>query len=636
MQTLSFVVHIPLVCFAIAFPLMILFVEWLYVRTGNETYRTLARRWTKVMVALFAVGAITGTILSFEMGLLWPNFTGTFGGVFGLGFAIEGFSFFLEAIFIGIYIYGWDRLSPRRHLLSGLPVVFAGFSGSLMVISVNAWMNHPSGFKLRNGTVGDVHPWSALFGNTYLWHELVHMYLAGYMVTGFIVAGVYAFGWLRGRRGAYERIALVVPLTIAALVAPAQVLVGDWAGREVANRQPIKLAAMEGLPHTQRGAGLHVLGWYTDDQLKYGIEIPKLLSLLAYHDPNATVQGLDTVPPDQRPPVNVVRIAFQTMVGIGTLLALLGVVYSVARVRRRPLPNSPWFFRAVVARRAAGAGRPDRRLDRDRGRAPAVGRLQVHAHVRGGDRGGGIPVGYATLALVYLGVGIGVVWILRRLARAPHARGRADRAPIRHPDHLHPCRPRDVHRAWRRRFRSRAVAAHGGRRRAWQADPRPRPPRHGAGLGGQPHLDRVRSHGLLDELPARSRRSPRPCASRCSSRRSGWCCAGPRTLRSARRDGEPRGSTRCSRLVDRHAVRAGRGHRRDRIAAGAGRERGGRPLLQLAQPDVRARGRAGRRPVRLPRRGVPLRRSRPGGAPDLEGTSASGASPAGWGQGRWP
>src|SRR5205085_8594810 len=145
MQALSFAVHIPLVCFGIAFPAMVLFVEWLHLRTGVELYRTLAKRWTKVMVALFAVGVITGTILSFEMGLLWPNFTATFGSVFGLGFAIEGFSFFLEAIFIGIYVYGWDRLTPRAHLWSGIPVVIAGFTGSLMVIAVNAWMNHPTG-----------------------------------------------------------------------------------------------------------------------------------------------------------------------------------------------------------------------------------------------------------------------------------------------------------------------------------------------------------------------------------------------------------------------------------------------------------------------------------------------------------
>src|SRR5438477_3280083 len=191
MQALSFAVHIPLVAFGISFPATVLFVEWLGLRTGDPLLRTVARRWSRVLVALFAVGVITGTILSFELGLLWPNFTATFGGVFGLGFAIEGFSFFMEAIFIGIYVYGWDRLSGRLHFASGIPVVLAGLSGSLMVISVNAWMNHPSGFRLVGGHVAGVHPVAALFGNAYLWHELVHMYFAGYIVTGFLLAGAY-------------------------------------------------------------------------------------------------------------------------------------------------------------------------------------------------------------------------------------------------------------------------------------------------------------------------------------------------------------------------------------------------------------------------------------------------------------
>src|SRR5437588_1807680 len=321
MQALSFAVHIPLVAFGIAFPAMVLFVEWLHRRTGDPLYRTLARRWTKVMVALFAVGVITGTILSFEMGLLWPGFTAAFGSVFGLGFAIEGFSFFLEAIFIGIYVYGWDRLSPRLHFASGVPVAIAGFTGSLMVIAVNAWMQHPGGFQLRGGKVVAVHPFTALFGNSFLWHELIHMYLAGYIVAGFLVAGVYAYGRLRGRWGRYERTALAIPLTIAALAAPVQVLVGDWAARTVARFQPIKLAAIEGLAKTTRGASEHILGWYTGGQVKYGIAIPHLLSLLSFHSWNAQVQGLDSVPPNQRPPINIVRLSFQTMVVIGLLMA---------------------------------------------------------------------------------------------------------------------------------------------------------------------------------------------------------------------------------------------------------------------------------------------------------------------------
>jgi len=419
MQALSFAVHIPLVCFGVAFPAMVMFVEWLYLRSGDELYRTLAKRWTKVMVALFAVGVITGTILSFEMGLLWPNFMARFGSVFGLGFAVEGFSFFVEAIFIGIYVYGWDRLSPKAHFAGGIPIVISGFTGSLMVISVNAWMNHPTGFRLKGSEVVDVHPFSALFGNSYLWHEMVHMYVAAYIVTGFLVAGAYAFGRLRGRWGRYERTALAIPLTLAALAAPAQVLIGDWNGREVAHSQPTKLAALEGLNKTTKGASLHVLGWYTDDQVKYGIAIPKLLSFLAFHDPNATVQGLDAVPANDRPPVNVVRVAFQTMVGIGTLLALIGVVFLVVRVRRKRLPQSVWFYRAlVIAGPLSVVALISGWVTTEVGRQPWVV-YEVMRTTQAVTGASGIPVGYATLALVYLGVIAAVAWILLRLAKAP-------------------------------------------------------------------------------------------------------------------------------------------------------------------------------------------------------------------------
>jgi cytochrome bd ubiquinol oxidase subunit I len=419
MQALSFAVHIPLVCFGIAFPAIILFVEWLYLRSGDELYRSLARRWTRVMAALFAVGVITGTILSFEMGLLWPEFTARFGSVFGLGFAIEGFSFFMEAIFIGIYVYGWDRLSPRAHFRTGIPIAIAGFAGSLMVISVNAWMNHPSGFRLERGKVLDVHPLAALFGNSFLWPELAHMYIAGYIVTGFLLAGAYAVGRLRGSWGRYQRTALAIPLTIAALASPVQVLVGDWAARDVATAQPVKLAAIEGLQKTTKGASEHVLGWYTEGQVKYGIAIPKLLSLLAFHNPDATVEGLETVPEDRRPPVNVVRVAFQLMVAIGTLLATLGAIYLLIAFRRRRLPSSIWFYRALaLAGPASLVALIAGWVTTEVGRQPWVvyHDMLTSEAVTGA---GGIPVGYATLAIVYLAVAGGVVWILCRLARTP-------------------------------------------------------------------------------------------------------------------------------------------------------------------------------------------------------------------------
>ncbi len=419
MQALSFAVHIPLVCFGIAFPAMVLFAEWRYLRTGDPLFRTLARRWSKVMLALFAIGVVTGTILSFEFGLLWPGFMAAFGNVFGLGFMLEGFSFFVEAIFVAIYVYGWDRLPPRRHFLAGIPVVIAGVAGSLFVISVNGWMNHPGGFDLSDGRAVDAQPWSALFGNPYFWHEFVHMYFAGYVVAGFLVAGVYALGFLRGRRGRYERTALAIALSAAAIAAPLQIVIGDWVARAVATGQPVKLAAMEGLGRTTTGAPMHLLGWYDGRDVAYGVEIPRLLSLLAFHDPNATVQGLDRVPPSDRPPVNVVRFAFQTMVGIGTLLALLGVVYLYVRFRKGRLPASRWFYRAVVAAGplsvvALIAGW----VTTEVGRQPWVvyGFMWTSEAVTGAH---GIPIGYGTLVAVYLGLGVAVAWLLRRFSRAP-------------------------------------------------------------------------------------------------------------------------------------------------------------------------------------------------------------------------
>ena len=420
MQALSFAVHIPLVCFGIAFPAMVLRAEWLWMRTGDEVYRVIAMRWTKVMVALFACGVVTGTILSFEMGLLWPGFMGTFGAVFGLGFALEGFSFFLEAIFIGIYVYGWNRMSPRAHFASGFPIVLAGMTGSLFVLAVNSWMNDPGGFRvLPDGTVTDIEPVKALFGNSHLGFELTHMYLAGFMVTGFLVAGAYAIGRLRGRWGRYERIALTIPLTVAALAAPVQVLVGDWAAREVAKSQPTKLAALEGVGHTEKGAPLHLLGWYSDGEVKAGIPIPKGLSLLAFHDPNATVQGLDAVPEADRPPVNVVRISFQAMVSIGTFLAALSALYLFIRVRRKRLPSGVWFYRAlVVAGPLAVVALISGWVTTEVGRQPWVV-YKVMRTEEAVTAAAGIPVGYATLAAFYACLVVAVAWILRRLAKVP-------------------------------------------------------------------------------------------------------------------------------------------------------------------------------------------------------------------------
>jgi cytochrome d ubiquinol oxidase subunit I len=419
LQALSFIVHIPLVCFGIALPAFIGFVEWRYVRTGDELYRTVARRWTRIMAALFVVGAVTGTILSFEMGMLWPSFMSTFGGVFGLGFAIEGFSFFLEAIFIGIYVYSWKRFSPKVHLWTIVPIILSGFTGSLMVISVNAWMQHPSGFKLVHGKAVDVHPWAALFGNSFLWNELTHMYIGAFMVAGFLLAVPYAIGRLRGRWSRYDRIAFTVPFTFAAVASPLEVIVGDWVARDVATEQPTKLAAIEGLGTTTRGASEHLLGWYTNGGVKFGIPIPHLLSILAFHSWNAKVQGLDAVPVAFRPPVNITRYSFQTMVGIGTGLAFLAVFFMWMRLRKHRLPTQRWFYLA-----AAGAG-PAALLAlicgwlvTEVGRQPWVV-YKVMTATQAVTKAGSVPVSYGVLGTAYVLLAIAAAWILRRLSRAP-------------------------------------------------------------------------------------------------------------------------------------------------------------------------------------------------------------------------
>jgi cytochrome d ubiquinol oxidase subunit I len=420
MQALSFAVHIPLVCFGISFPAMVLFVEGLHLRTGDPLYKALAKRWSKVMLILFAIGVVTGTILSFELGLLWPEFMATFGAVFGDAFALEGFSFFIEAIFIAIYVYGWDRLPRRTHFLTGIPIVITGFVGSMMVIAVNSWMNNPVGFNIENGVVTDVRPLEALF-NDNLWHELVHMYLAGYVVAGFVTAGVYAWAWRRGKNDRYHRTALVVALSVAALASPAQVLVGDWAARTVAERQPTKLAAIEGLGPTTKGAALHIGGIYDERErkVKGGVEVPKALSLLASHDPNATIKGLEAVRPEDRPPVNVVRYSFQAMVAIGTGLAALGLVYLAVWWRKRRLPRSAWFYRAVVA---AGPLSVVALIcgwvTTEVGRQPWVVYrvMRTSEAVTGAD---GIPLGYAFLVAVYISLGAVAFVMLRRLARRP-------------------------------------------------------------------------------------------------------------------------------------------------------------------------------------------------------------------------
>ena len=344
--TLGF--HIILACFGVALPAIMLIANYRGLRRDDADALLLARRWSKVVAVTFAVGAVTGTVLSFEFGLLWPEFTGRFGEVFGVLFAIEGIFFFLEAIFVAIYIFGWERLRPWTHFWAGVPIPICGLGGAFSVVAVNSWMNQPQGFSPRTGDVTSVEPLKVIF-NPAVPYEVPHMILAAYLVTGFGVASVYAVGMLRGRRDRYHRQGLLIPLTLACILAPIQFAVGDTAARSIAKDQPIKFAAMECVQETATHVTEYIYGRCTPDGVKGGIGIPGFDSFLVGWSTDTKVIGLNTVPPEDRPPANtMLHWAFDTMVGIGTMLIALGAWLGFAWWRRRDIPQTKWFLRAVA------------------------------------------------------------------------------------------------------------------------------------------------------------------------------------------------------------------------------------------------------------------------------------------------
>jgi cytochrome d ubiquinol oxidase subunit I len=345
--TLGF--HIVLACFGVAFPLVMLIAEWYGHRKGDADALRLARNWSKGVAVLFAVGAVTGTVLSFEFGLLWPRFMDRFGDAFGIAFGIEGIFFFLEAIFIAIYIYGWDRLSPRAHMLAAIPIVISGVGGAFSVISANAWMNQPQGFDLDSaGNVTNVRPFEVIF-NPATGYEFFHMWLAAYIVTGFLIASVYAVGMLRGRRDRYHRLGFVIPFTVAAIATPIQLFVGDTAARAVADDQPAKFAGFECIYKSGDDQAEHIGGICHDGKVTGGVSIPGLDSLLVDFSTSTYVKGLDQIPDNDEPPaLTMLHLAFDTMVGIGTALFLLAVWFAISWRRKRDLPSTRWFLRICV------------------------------------------------------------------------------------------------------------------------------------------------------------------------------------------------------------------------------------------------------------------------------------------------
>jgi cytochrome d ubiquinol oxidase subunit I len=346
--------HIILVPLGVSWAAMTLIANYKAVKHDDAAALLLAQRWSKLMAVTFAVGAVTGTVLSFELGLLWPRFMGQWGEAFGVPFAFEGLFFFTEAVFVSIYIFGWRRMKPWAHFWTGVPIVIAGIGGSASVVAANAWMNSPSGFTLNsNGKVTDVNPFEVIF-NDAMPLMAAHMIVAAYVVGGFLIASVYAVGMLKGRRDRYHRLGFLIPFTVAAIAIPIQMGVGDSLARWVYNNQPVKFAAIELVPETSSDVPETLLGHLNDDgTVSGGIALPGVASWLS--DPSTgtatVVQGLDSVPADERPTnreVNVVHLAWDVMVGLGTLLFLVALWYWASWIFRRDMPRSKWFLRIAA------------------------------------------------------------------------------------------------------------------------------------------------------------------------------------------------------------------------------------------------------------------------------------------------
>jgi cytochrome d ubiquinol oxidase subunit I len=413
--TLGF--HIILASFGVAFPAMMLIANYRGLRRNDPDALLLARRWSKVVAVTFAVGAVTGTVLSFEFGLLWPAFTGRFGEVFGVLFAIEGILFFLEAIFVAIYIFGWRHLRPWTHFWTGVPIVITGLGGAFSVVAVNSWMNQPQGFSPTTGDVTSVQPLKVIF-NPAVPYEVPHMILAAYLVTGFIVASVYAVGMLRGRRDRIHRLGLLIPLTVACIATPIQFAVGDTAARAIAKDQPIKFAAMECVQSTSTHVTEYIYGRCTSSGVKGGLGIPGFDSFLVGWSTSTQVTGLDTVPPDDRPPANtMLHWAFDTMVGICTMLMALGLWLAIGWWRKRDFPQSRWFLRATaVSGLASVVALECGWIVTEVGRQPWV----VYNVMRTKDAvtgASGVEYTFAAVVVLYAALGAALVIVLRAMAR---------------------------------------------------------------------------------------------------------------------------------------------------------------------------------------------------------------------------
>jgi len=407
--------HIVFAVAGMAMPLLMAIAERRWLATKDPVWRELAQRWAQGTAILFAVGAVSGTVLSFELGLLWPSFMAFAGPIFGMPFALEGFAFFTEAIFLGVYLYGWDRVSPRAHWWSGVVVAVSGALSGAFVVIANGWMNTPTGFRVVDGRAADIDPIAAM-NNPASPSEIVHMLLAAYAALGFAVAAIHAYMLRRDSRNAFHRRALAVALWVGGVAALLQPLSGDWIAKQVARTQPVKFAAMEGHFQTEAGAPIRI-GGITDKaarRTRYALEIPYALSVLAHANPHARVTGLEEFPETDWPPVGVVHLAFDLMVGCGVAMAAVTLLGAWMAWRARQLPDARWYLSLLIACGPLGmiaieAGWTVTEV----GRQPWI----IHGVMRTADAVSPMPglwVPFVTVSSLYVFLGFVVVFLLRR------------------------------------------------------------------------------------------------------------------------------------------------------------------------------------------------------------------------------
>jgi len=413
--------HIIFAVVGIGMPVLMVIAERRWQKTGDPIHLDLAKRWARGTAILFAVGAVSGTVLSFELGLLWPGFMELAGGIIGMPFSLEGFAFFTEAVFLGIYLYGWDRISPRAHLWAGIAVAVSGAASGIFVVTANSWMNSPAGFDLVGGQPVNVDPIAAML-NPMAFQQTLHMTLAAYAATGFAVGGIHAFLLLFDPANAFHRRALTAALALGAPAAVLQPISGDISARSVAARQPIKLAAMESHFQTQAAAALTLGGFPDVDHgvTRYAIKIPYGLSLLAFHDPHAVVRGLNEFPREDWPNVPIVHTAFQIMVGLGTYMALVSLWVAWTWIRRKSVTGSRWLLRSIAVAAPMGfiaieAGWTVTEV----GRQPWI----IQGVLRTADAVTPMPglvVPFLLFTLLYCFLGMIVAWLLyRQILRSP-------------------------------------------------------------------------------------------------------------------------------------------------------------------------------------------------------------------------